>query len=93
VSDASLYPEDSFNIKTANNHVAVIAQIESVKGIENVDKIAALPGVNGLMFGPGDFMADAGIPMKLGGIPHDTLVDALTKFAAAGQKHHKPLIG
>jgi 4-hydroxy-2-oxoheptanedioate aldolase len=43
---------------TSNNHTAIIAQIESVKGVENVEEIAALEHVSALMFGPGDFSAD-----------------------------------
>lgn len=53
ISDASLYPNDAFNINTSNNHIAVIPQIESVKGIANVEEIASIPGVSALMFGLG----------------------------------------
>jgi 4-hydroxy-2-oxoheptanedioate aldolase len=92
VSDASLYPNDPFNMGTANRHVAIIPQIESVKGVANLDEIAAVEGVSALMFGPGDFMADAGIPLALGGEPHPVLADAMMKFGAAGQKHKRPLM-
>jgi 4-hydroxy-2-oxoheptanedioate aldolase len=71
----------------------VFAQIESVKGVKNVEEIAALENVHGLMFGPGDFMADAGIPMTLAGPPHPTLIDAMDKFVAAGRKYDKSLLG
>jgi 4-hydroxy-2-oxoheptanedioate aldolase len=93
ITDTSLYKGDPFNMGTSNRHTAIFAQIESVKGVENVDEIAALEGVTGLMFGPGDYMADAGLPMQLGGEPHPTFVDAFGKFVAAGMKHGKPLIG
>ncbi|KAM0427824.1 hypothetical protein ACHAPT_007281 [Fusarium lateritium] len=92
ISDTSLYEEDSFNMKTANNHVAVIAQIESIKGVKNVREIAALEGVSGLMFGPGDFSADAGLPLSLG-TPHPELTAAIEKWAAAGREHGVPLLG
>jgi 4-hydroxy-2-oxoheptanedioate aldolase len=78
-------------METSNRHVAVIAQIESVKGVKNVDEIAAVEGVSALMFGPGDFMADAGIPLDLNS-PAPQFLDALAKFAAAGKKHHLPLL-
>lgn len=78
---------------TSNRHIVVIAQIESVKGAENVDEIAALEGVGAIMFGPGDFMADAGLELKMGGEPHPTFAAAMGKFVAAGQKHGKPLFG
>jgi len=78
---------------TSNRHVVVIAQIESVEGVKNVDEIAALEGVSALMFGPGDYMADAGLPLKMAGEPHPTFAAAMGKFIAAGQKHSKPLFG
>jgi 4-hydroxy-2-oxoheptanedioate aldolase len=93
VSDASLYPNDGFNLATSNKHVCIIPQIESVKGIENADEIAGVEGVNAIMFGPGDYMADAGIPVELKPIPDPRLVEAMGKFAAAGAKHKIPLFG
>ncbi|KAL6874711.1 HpcH/HpaI aldolase [Trichoderma novae-zelandiae] len=92
ISDASLYPNDAFNMKTANKHVAVIPQIESVKGIENVDDIASIPGISALMFGPGDFMADAGLELSLGE-PHPTLIAATESMSKASKKHGVPLFG
>jgi len=93
ITDTSLYKGDPFNMGTSNRHTAVFAQIESVKGVENVDEIAALEGISGLMFGPGDYLADAGLPIKLGGEPHPIFADAFGKFVAAGGKHGKPLMG
>ena len=69
VSDKSLYSDDGFNMGTSNRHIILIAQVESVKGIANVEEIAAVEGVSALMLGPGDFSADAGIPLRLGGEP------------------------
>ncbi|KAK1252722.1 hypothetical protein MKX08_003909 [Trichoderma sp. CBMAI-0020] len=93
ISDLSLYPEDAFNMKTANNHIAIIPQIESVKGIANVEEIASIPGVSGLMFGPGDFMADARVPMVLGGPPHPVLASAMESMSKASAKYNIPLVG
>lgn len=93
ISDASLYKNDPFNMGTSNRHIVVIPQIESVKGVENIEEIAAVEGVSALMFGPGDFMADARIPLNMGGKPHPTLAAAMEKFIAAGQKYGRPLFG
>lgn len=93
VSDASLYEDDPFNMQTANRHIAVIAQIESVKGVNNVREIAAVEGVSAMMFGPGDFSADAGISLKLGGPPHPELTAAMDKWVAAGNENGIPLLG
>jgi 4-hydroxy-2-oxoheptanedioate aldolase len=80
-------------MKTSNNHIAIIPQIESVKGIANVEEIASIPGVSALMFGPGDFMADARIPLAMGGPPHPTLASAMESMSKAGKKYNIPLVG
>jgi 4-hydroxy-2-oxoheptanedioate aldolase len=92
VSDASLYPGDNFNTRTSNDHIVIIPQIESVKGVENAEEIAAVPGVGALMFGPGDFSIDAGLPLKLGGEPHPKLLDALGKIGAAAKNNNLPTL-
>lgn len=95
VSDASLYPNDSYNVATSNNHVCIIPQIESVKGVENVDEIAAVPGVSALMFGPGDYMIDAGLDLSnaLSGVPHPTFAKAMGRFGAAAHANDLPIFG
>lgn len=92
VSDASLYEDDSFKKEAANRHVLAVAQIESVRGVENLDEIAAIDGVGALMFGTGDYSIDAGLPISLGGPPHPTLPAALAKWAEAGRKYGNPLL-
>jgi 4-hydroxy-2-oxoheptanedioate aldolase len=93
VSDDSLYEDDSFNIATANNHIVVIPQIESVLGVENLEEIAAVPGVNALMLGPGDFMLDAGVKPRLGGMPDPKLIHAMTKLNETAAKYGHALFG
>ena len=46
----------------ANENTAVICQIESQKGLENVDAIAATPGVDVLWLGHFDLSQSMGIP-------------------------------
>jgi 4-hydroxy-2-oxoheptanedioate aldolase len=77
----------------SNNHICIIPQIESVKGVENLDEIAAVEGVTGLMFGPGDFSADAGIEFRMDGEPYPTFVAAMTKMVTTAHKYGKPLFG
>ncbi|KAF1968417.1 hypothetical protein BU23DRAFT_655927 [Bimuria novae-zelandiae CBS 107.79] len=93
VSGVSLYPNDPFNVATGQRHVCVIPQIESVKGVENLDEIAAVKGIHGLMFGAGDFSLSAGLPIQLGGVPHPTLADAMGKYHAAAQKNDLVTLG
>lgn len=91
----SLYPNDPYNVATSNNHVSIIPQIESVKGIENVEEIAAVEGVNAIMFGPGDYIIDAGLDLNrvLGGDPEPEFLEAMGKFNAAAAKHDLPIFG
>lgn len=95
VYDASLYENDVYNVNTSNNHVCIIPQIESVKGIENADEIAAVPGVHALMFGPGDYLIDAGLDIgkALSGDPDPTFSKAMEKFGAAAAKNGLPIFG
>lgn len=77
----------------SNRHIAVIPQIESVKGLENMEEIAAVPGVAAIMFGPNDYSADAGLPAPSAGPLHPDLLAALGRFSAIGTKYNKPLLG
>jgi len=43
-------------VETANVKTKLICQIESLEAFENVSKLAALPGVDGLFLGPDDLM-------------------------------------
>lgn len=60
--------------------------------MENVDEIAAVEGVHGLMFGSGDFSIDAGLITGdfFTKPPHPTLLAALGKFGAAAAKNNLP---
>lgn len=80
-------------MKSSNKHICIIPQIESVKGLENIEEIAAVPEVSALMFGPGDYSADAGIELKLGAEPDPRFLAAMTKFVGAAKKYGKPLFG
>jgi citrate lyase beta subunit len=64
-----------------------------VRGVENLDEIAAVPGIHGLMFGPGDYMISAGLPLKLGGEPHPKFVAAMTKLITAAKTNGLALFG
>jgi 4-hydroxy-2-oxoheptanedioate aldolase len=91
--DASLYSNDPYNMKLGNRHVAIIPQIESVKGLENLEEIAAVPGVSALMFGPNDYSSDAGLPGPTTGVFHPDLLSAMQRFSQIGVKYDKPLLG
>ena len=90
-----MYENDGYNVQTSNNHVCIIPQIESVKGIENADEIAAVPGVHALMFGPGDYLIDAGIDLSkaMSGEPDPTFAKAMETFGIAAHKNGLPIFG
>jgi 4-hydroxy-2-oxoheptanedioate aldolase len=46
--------------KTAGDEMCLIVQIESVKGIENLESIVATEGVDGVFIGPSDLAASMG---------------------------------
>jgi len=91
----SLYPNDPYNVQTANNHVCLIPQIESLKGLEACEEIAAVEGISGLMFGPGDYMIDAGMDIHsfMNGNPDPKFFEAMGTFNAAAAKYDLPIFG
>lgn len=67
-------------LATANSETYVFIQIEDPRALERVERIAAVPGVDGIFFGPGDFSVFAGIPGQLN---HPTILKAQERVAAA----------
>lgn len=74
------YPE------VARKNLLVIAQIETREGIESVDKIAAVPGIDMLFAGPSDISASLG---HLGEPDHPEVKAAIDKILAAAKKQGK----
>ena len=48
--------------RTANDEVIVVVMIESKRGVENIDSILAVDGVDGVFIGPYDMSGSYGIP-------------------------------
>jgi 4-hydroxy-2-oxoheptanedioate aldolase len=80
-----LLPIDEY-LRHSNRERIVILQIESPEALENVEKIAAVPGFNGLLFGPGDFSHRIG---KVGQLDAPEVVAARKRVAAAARQHGK----
>lgn len=80
-----LLPTDDY-IRDANTERLVILQIESPEALEQVEKIAAVPGFDGLLFGPGDFSHRLG---KVGQLSIPEVVAARKRVAAAAVKNGK----
>ena len=73
-------------LAAANARTTVFAQIETAAGAENVDAIAAVPGIDCLWVGHFDLSASLGVPGEFG---HPKFTDAIARTIAAGRKHGK----
>ncbi|CAN5494164.1 2-dehydro-3-deoxyglucarate aldolase [soil metagenome] len=73
--------------KQANDHIAVMVQIESRTGLASVDEIAAVEGVDGIFVGPSDLAAGLG---HLGNLKHPEVQDAIAVIFEAAKKAGKP---
>ncbi|MBD3676343.1 MAG: 4-hydroxy-2-oxovalerate aldolase [Planctomycetaceae bacterium] len=68
----------------ANRETFLVVQIETPEAVENVDKIAAVEGVDGLFLGPGD------LGLRIRKLNLDFTIDeARAKVAEACKKHGK----
>jgi 4-hydroxy-2-oxoheptanedioate aldolase len=67
-------------IRHQNTQTMVICQIEHEAALAEAAAIAAVPGVDGLFFGPGDFSVSIGLP---GQIRHARVRAAMEQVAAA----------
>jgi 2-dehydro-3-deoxyglucarate aldolase/4-hydroxy-2-oxoheptanedioate aldolase len=71
---------------SANRETLLIAQIETVAGLENVEQIAAVEGIDCLWIGHFDLCNSLGIP---GEFEHPKFRDAVERVLAACRKHEK----
>jgi 2-dehydro-3-deoxyglucarate aldolase/4-hydroxy-2-oxoheptanedioate aldolase len=78
----------SDKIKVADERTLVMCLIETADGIKNIDKIAAVPGVDVLWLGHFDLTNFLGIPAQF---DHPDYVAAIDKMVAAAKKHGKVL--
>ena len=69
-----------------NAETLVVAMIETLEGRDNVDAIAAVPGIDVLLVGCTDMAAELRVPGQLG---HPSLKAALDAVFAACQRHGK----
>jgi 4-hydroxy-2-oxoheptanedioate aldolase len=80
-----LVPTDEY-LRHSNTERIVILQIESPEALENVEAIAAVPGFDGILFGPGDFSHRIG---KAGQIEAPEVVAARRRVGQACAKNGK----
>ncbi|MES2696649.1 MAG: aldolase/citrate lyase family protein [Verrucomicrobiota bacterium] len=69
-------------IRYQNTQTMVIAQIETEEAVANAAAIAAVPGIDGLFFGPGDYSVALGLP---GQIDHEQVRAGMGRVAEAAK--------
>jgi 4-hydroxy-2-oxoheptanedioate aldolase len=79
-------PDGEAYVKSTNAETLIIVQIESRKGIENLDKILSVDGIDGAVIGRGDISADMGMPGKTN---HPEVLKQVEKMIAACRKRNK----
>ncbi|MBI1735713.1 MAG: 2-dehydro-3-deoxyglucarate aldolase [Candidatus Rokubacteria bacterium] len=70
----------------ANDEILVIAQIEHIDAVKNIDAILSVPGVDALYVGPNDFCASMGLAPSLEP-PHREFEEAMQTVLAAAHRH------
>ena len=69
-----------------NDNIAVMVQIESQQGVDNLDAIAAVDGIDGIFVGPSDLAAGMG---HLGNAGHPDVQVAIRHIFARAKAHGK----
>jgi 2-keto-3-deoxy-L-rhamnonate aldolase RhmA len=72
--------------RIVNEETLVVVMIESPKGVENCESIAAVKGVDALLIGTNDLCFEMGIP---GQFDDPRVAEAYRKVIAACRKHGK----
>jgi 4-hydroxy-2-oxoheptanedioate aldolase len=70
----------------ANDAILVIAQIEHVDAVKNIDAILSVPGIDACYVGPNDWCASAGLPPSLEP-PHREFEEAMALVLASARRH------
>jgi 2-keto-3-deoxy-L-rhamnonate aldolase RhmA len=69
-------------IETFNAEVVVLVQIESRRGIDNLEQILNVEGISGIIVGPSDLSIDLGVPLSY---DHPRLIEAVERVLVACQ--------
>ena len=76
-------------IRYANENTTVICMIESPEGLDNLEEITAMPGVDVLWVGHFDLSQSLGI---VGQFQHPKMIDAFRLIADTAKKHGKAAV-
>ena len=85
VSRATGFGEIAGYHKAARDQIAVLLQVETLQAIDQIEAIAAVPGVDGIFVGPADLAAALGYPGESGRPEvRAAVVDAIRRIVATG---------
>jgi 4-hydroxy-2-oxoheptanedioate aldolase len=84
-ADFSLAPALE-HLEHANRETFLMLQIEDREAVDNIDEIAAVPGVDVLFIGPGDLTISYGVPMQTS---HEKILNTMRKVDAAAKRNGK----
>jgi 2-keto-3-deoxy-L-rhamnonate aldolase RhmA len=73
---------DSEYLKTADEEILIIAQIETKKAVENIDEILSVDGIDVSYIGPADLSASYG---HIGNISHPKVQKAIDRVFEASE--------
>lgn len=73
-------------IQNWNETSTFMLQVESIKGVENIEQLLAFDEVDGVMVGPLDISGSLGVP---GQTTHPIVIEASRKVIAACERHGK----
>jgi 2-dehydro-3-deoxyglucarate aldolase len=74
--------------KEVNDNICVLVQIESKEGIDNIDAICEVDGIDGIFIGPSDFSAAVG---HLGNPNHPDVQAGMKHVMDRAKAHRKPI--
>lgn len=77
-----VWKPDTTYFEDANRETFIVGQIETPEAVENVEAIAAVPGIDCLFIGPGDL----GLRLRAGGSPL-AIPDVVERVSAAAQRN------
>ena len=73
-------------LKTAREEICLLVQVENRAGIEALDEILAVDGIDGVFIGPSDLAADMGYIGNVGAAEvEEAVLEAMRKIVTAGK--------
>lgn len=88
MSRASRFGTAPNHLVQANSQVAVIVQIETPEAVQQLEAIAAVPGIDALFVGPGDLSGSMGHP---GQLTHPAVMELMRDAADRARKLGMPI--